>query len=63
MARKDSISPEDVARKLGISVKTVYKWSKQGRLPTMRYGYTLRFDPDAIERYRDACDSEMANLG
>jgi excisionase family DNA binding protein len=36
---------------LQISVHTAYKWAESGRLPAVKLGYTLRFDPDRIEKF------------
>jgi len=33
---------------LSVSPKTVFQWSKQGRVPVIRMGSALRFDPKAI---------------
>ena len=33
---------------LSVSPKTVFQWSKQGRIPVIRMGSALRFDPKAI---------------
>jgi excisionase family DNA binding protein len=49
MARK-FLTVKDVAEMLSISVQTAYKWARCGRLPAVKLGYLLRFDPDAIER-------------
>jgi excisionase family DNA binding protein len=36
---------------LQISVHTVYKWVESGKLPVVKLGYNLRFDPDRIEKF------------
>jgi excisionase family DNA binding protein len=33
---------------LGMSPKTLFGWSKQGRIPHIKMGSALRFDPKAI---------------
>ena len=33
---------------LSVSPKTIFQWSKQGRIPVIRMGSALRFDPKAI---------------
>ena len=33
---------------LKLSSKTIFQWSKQGRIPVIRMGSALRFDPKAI---------------
>ena len=39
---------EQVAAFLKIKTDTVYLWVKQGRLPKVKVGRLLRFNPDAI---------------
>jgi len=36
---------------LQISVHTAYKWVESGKLPAVKLGYNLRFDPDRIEKF------------
>jgi excisionase family DNA binding protein len=33
---------------LSVCPKTIFQWSKQGRIPVVRMGSALRFDPKAI---------------
>jgi predicted DNA-binding transcriptional regulator AlpA len=33
---------------IGMSPKTIFQWAKQGRIPHIRMGSALRFDPRAI---------------
>jgi excisionase family DNA binding protein len=51
MARKNLLTVKQVSEMLGISIHTAYKWAKSGRLPTVKLGYLLRFDPDRIEKF------------
>ncbi len=41
----------DVAAHLGIQAATVYRWAAQGKLPCVRAGDRLLFDPAAVERW------------
>lgn len=41
----------DVAKVLGISPHTVRKWLRENRLPAIRFGRCVRFDPAAIDRF------------
>lgn len=50
MARKNLLTIKQVSEMLNISVHTAYKWSASGKLPSVKLGYTLRFDPDRIEK-------------
>lgn len=40
----------DVARFLKASRSCVYHWAAEGRLPALRVGGFLRFEPEAIRR-------------
>jgi excisionase family DNA binding protein len=51
MARKNLLTVKQVSEMLSISVHTAYKWAESGRLPAIKLGYTLRFDPERIEKF------------
>lgn len=51
MERKRLLNVKQVSEMLSISVHTVYKWAENGRLPAIKLGYTLRFDPERIEKF------------
>jgi excisionase family DNA binding protein len=51
MARKNLLKIKQVAELLQISVHTAYKWVESGKLPSVKLGYNLRFDPDRIEKF------------
>ncbi len=51
MARKNLLTVKHVSEMLSISVHTVYKWAENGKLPSIKIGYLLRFDPDRIEAF------------
>lgn len=40
-----------VARLLGVSVKTVYKWAKEAYLPSRKFGRAVRFDQADVEAF------------
>ncbi|MDP9233096.1 MAG: helix-turn-helix domain-containing protein [Actinomycetota bacterium] len=41
-----------VAKRLNVSVRTVYVWAEKGYLPSIRFGgKALRFDPVAIDAW------------
>ncbi len=42
---------EDVARRLSISPRAVYRLAERGELPAIRWGRVVRFDPEALERW------------
>ncbi len=41
----------EVAGWLGVAPKTIYKWAALGKLPCVRMGTLLRFDPCEIARW------------
>lgn len=43
-----------VAKRLGVSVRHVRRLVLERRLPFIKWGHLLRFDPDEIERWIDA---------
>jgi excisionase family DNA binding protein len=44
------LKPEVVAARLDVSVKTLYRWARAGKIPaTTLPGGTLRFDPRRLE--------------
>jgi excisionase family DNA binding protein len=45
------LTVKQVAALLQISHHTAYKWAESGRLPSVKLGYILRFDPDQIEKF------------
>lgn len=47
--RPPLLSPNDVARELGVSYKTVYRWIYAGRLEAVRYGRLLRIPRHALD--------------
>jgi excisionase family DNA binding protein len=51
LARKNLLKIKQVAELLQISVHTAYKWAEPGRLPAVKIGYSLRFDPDRIDKF------------
>lgn len=48
-------SPTDVAAYLGVTAKTVYSWSSQGRVPCVKFGKTVRFDIRDLDAWIAAC--------
>ena len=45
--------PEDVAKKLGLSRKTIVVMAREDRIPHIRIGRYVRFDPAEIARWID----------
>ena len=48
---KRAMTAKEVAAILAISPITVYKMAKAGRLPSLRIGTSVRFDPRAIAEW------------
>lgn len=46
-----------VARRLGVEVRHVRRLVAERRIPFIKWGHLLRFDPDEIERWVDAARS------
>lgn len=42
---------EETARYLGAKQSTVYEWAEAGRLPCLRIGGLLRFEPEVVKRW------------
>lgn len=50
--RRDSLlTVPDVAARLSVSPKTVYRWAKAGRIPCVYIESLLRFDRGEIDRW------------
>jgi len=44
---KTALTAIQLGEFLNISPKTIFQWAKQGRIPVLRLGLSLRFDPKA----------------
>jgi excisionase family DNA binding protein len=47
-ATRRPLTVRQAAEALGLHEQTVYKWSRTGRIPTLRIGGALRFDPSLL---------------
>ncbi len=45
------LSVGELAERLGVSVTTIYTWTCRGRLPHVKVGRRVLFDPRAIEAW------------
>jgi excisionase family DNA binding protein len=45
------LTPDQLALRLGIARKTVIVWAREGRVPSIRVGRFVRFDPAEIDRW------------
>jgi predicted DNA-binding transcriptional regulator AlpA len=48
---------QEVAAMFQVTVRTITKWCARGGFPHEKYNGQFRFDPDAIEAYRQAHSS------
>ncbi len=48
------LTAKQVATLLGVSEKSVYRWSELGALPSVRLGRAVRFDPAEVQAFIDA---------
>ena len=53
------LSAEDVAQIIGMRVDLVYKLARRDEIPHLRFGRTLRFRAEAIDRWLE--ESERGN--
>lgn len=44
------VTAKEVAEHLGVTDKTVYKWAREGIIPCRRFGRTVKFSIEDIER-------------
>ena len=51
MAEKPFLSVDEVARRFGITVNTVYRLAQRGILPAFKVGVHWRFSPDMLESW------------
>lgn len=57
---KKLVSQEELADILGVSVLTLYRQRKRG-MPYSRIGRQIRYDPDAVEMWMNATETEKEN--
>jgi len=48
---KQLMTPKQVAERFNVTVKTIYKWAESKTLPSVKLGYLLRFEQDAVESF------------
>lgn len=52
--KKQYLTPDDVAAMLQIARKTVVVMAREGRIPSIRVGRFVRFDPVKIDSWIDS---------
>ena len=50
---KRLLTANEVAEILGAARQTIYQWALQGKLPAVRSGDFVRFDPDDVQAWID----------
>lgn len=45
------LKPEDVAQMLGVKLQTIRYWAYSRRIPYIKVGNRLRFDPSHLDRW------------
>lgn len=45
------IGVEEAAYRLGVSVRTIYRWSRSGCIPVVRLGDRILFDPHDLRTW------------
>jgi excisionase family DNA binding protein len=53
-ATRTPLTTKQAAEMLGLHPMTIYKWSRTGRIPTLRLGGALRFDPQSLAVWLEA---------
>ena len=51
---KKPLTVKEVADTLGCHIMTVYEWVKEGKIPHMRIGGRIKFDPGALAVWVDS---------
>jgi excisionase family DNA binding protein len=49
--RTEPLNVGEVAQLLDVTEKTVQKWARQGQIPSIRIGDTIRFDPTVMAEF------------
>lgn len=58
--QQEVLSVDQVARRLGVSAKTIYRLVREGRIPYLRVGRSLRFRAPQIQSWIEACSFDPA---
>ena len=46
-----ALRPREAARALGISARTLWAWTKAGRVPSVRVGHVVMYPTDALKAW------------
>ena len=53
-ARKQMMTVQDVVELLGVHQQTIYEWVWTGKIPSIRIGARIKFDPRALASWMRA---------
>ena len=54
---------DQAAERLGVSVRHMRRLVAERRIPFVKWGHLLRFDPDEVDRWLEACAVPVATAG
>lgn len=54
-SRPALLNIEQVAERLGVSVRHMRRLVAERRIPYVKWGHLLRFDPEDVDRWIDEC--------
>ena len=52
------VTAKEVAQHLNITEKTVYKWAREGKIPSRRFGRTVKFSIEDIDEGKENANGE-----
>ncbi len=60
---REMLSPREVARRLGVSRRTVRRWVAAGVLPAYRVGGVIRIHPEELARFLERSRTRPMEVG
>ena len=55
-------SVEEIARHLGVSKETIYRWLEKGQIPAHRLGKLWKFKPSEVDEWVMRGDAKSENV-
>jgi PTS system nitrogen regulatory IIA component len=52
----------DVAKKLQMSISTIYKYAERGKIPSFKVGTCRRFFEEEIEKFLKSCKEKTLKI-
>ena len=70
MSSENQVNPEDIvwmnsaeaSKRLGITVRTLYRFIDDGNLPAYRFGRVIRLKADEVDTFIESCRIEPGTL-